>query len=143
MKYTIASLVIMITLLGISCQRKTPVADSSKATGIIGKEWRLTTWSNQDINPADYTVTANFTAEFISGKSAVNQYNGPYTISKNFDFSVGQVIMTRMAGTPDEMKVEQIYHELLGKVKRYSLDNSGLALFDENKNQLLFFIYNK
>ncbi len=136
MKYVLLSLVVLMCFLGISCQKQvTPVDD------LTGKEWRLTDWSASSLHPADFTITATFTKDTISGKSAVNQYNGPYTLSKNSGFSVGVVAMTMMAGSEDEMSAEQIYHELLNKAKKYELNPSSFRLLDENDNELLIFAW--
>ena len=137
MKYMVLMLLISFVFLGISCQKK-----EVPAMDITGKEWRLAKWSDTALDPVDFTITAIFTKDNISGQSAVNQYNGPYTI-KNNEFSVGTLVMTRMAGSPDQMKAEQTYHYLLGKARKYSIDVSGLSLQNENNVELLFFIQNK
>ncbi len=93
------------------------------------------------LHPADFMITATFTKDAISGKSAVNQYNGPYTLSPNSGISMGVLAMTMMAGSEDEMRAEQIYHELLNKVKKYELNPSSLRLLDENNNELLIFAW--
>ena len=138
MKQVCLSLLVLMLFLGVSCQKQVAPTDD-----LTGKEWRLTDWSVSSLHPADFMITATFTKDTISGKSAVNQYNGPYTLSKNSDFSVGVVAMTMMAGSEDEMRAEQIYHELLNKAKKYELNPSSLRLLDENNNELLIFAYLK
>jgi heat shock protein HslJ len=136
MKYILLSLVVLMCFLGTSCQKQVVTPEV-----LMGKEWRLTDWSASSLHPADFMITANFTKDIISGKSAVNQYNGPYTLTKNSGFSVGVVAMTMMAGSEDEMSAEQIYHELLNKAKKYELNPSSLRLLDENGNELLIFAW--
>lgn len=75
------------------------------------------------------------------GKTAVNQYNGPYSLSGDSGLSVGMVATTLMAGPEEDMMAEQTYHELLNQVRKYQLDSSGLTLFDANNNELLFFVF--
>ena len=136
MKYILLSLVLLMCFLGTSCQKQVAIPED-----LTGKEWRLTDWSVSSLYPADFLITATFTKDTISGKAALNRYNGPYTLSKNSGFSVGFITMTMMAGSEDEMRAEQIYHELLNKAKKYELNPSSLRLLDENNNEILIFAW--
>lgn len=135
MKYWLIGLLLSLVFLGTSCQKK----EYSKHQ-ITGKEWRLIKWSHHELNPVDYTITASFTKDTVSGKSAVNQYNGPYTINDSNELTIGAVVTTRMAGSPEEMKAEQIYHDLLSKVKKFEIDDTGLILISEIGTNLLQFV---
>jgi len=136
MKQLCLSLLVIILFFGASCQKQV-----APPNDLLDKEWRLTDWSASSLHPADFMITATFTKDAISGKSAVNQYNGPYTLSPNSGISMGVLAMTMMAGSEDEMRAEQIYHELLNKVKKYELNPSSLRLLDENNNELLIFAW--
>lgn len=73
---------------------------------LAGTKWRLTAWSVSSLDPSGYTITADFSESDISGRSAVNTYGGPYTITGGGAFSVGELHGTRMGGSEDAMRAE-------------------------------------
>lgn len=75
----------------------------------------------------------------MSGKSAINQYNGDYKADSDSKFELGPVAMTKMAGSEEDMRAEQNYHQLLLQAKKYDIKDQTLTLSDENGNQLLVF----
>jgi heat shock protein HslJ len=109
------------------------------AAGLEGTSWRLTGWSANSQDPADFIITAAFADGRIGGKSAVNDYSGPYTEGPGDAFSVGDVASTMMAGPEPEMRAEQMYLDLLGAVTTYKLDGDTLTLFDAGGNESLVF----
>ena len=111
----------------------------SDAPTLDGAAWGLSGWTLSSLDPADFTITAQFADGSISGKSAVNTYNGPYTEGPGDAFSVGALISTNMAGPEPDMRAEQAYLELLSQAKSYTLDGGVLTLFDQNGNESLIF----
>lgn len=110
-----------------------------KSASLEGTSWKLAGWAISSQNPADFTITADFDAASISGKSVINQYNGSYTTSDGDKVEFGPIAMTKMAGSEDEMRAEQNYHQLLSQSKKYEVKDNTLTLMDESGNQLLIF----
>ena len=106
---------------------------------LVGTTWGLTGWTLSSLDPNDFTITAAFADGKISGKSAVNNYAGPYTEGPGAAFSVGELVSTMMAGTEPQMRAEGAYLKLLAEAKSYALKNGGLTLFDQNGNESLIF----
>lgn len=123
---------IVVVATGCNCTEQ-------KSVGLEGTSWKLVGWSISSQNPSDFTITADFDATRMSGKSAVNQYGGDYKAGADGKFELGPVAMTKMAGSEEEMRAEQNYHQLLSQAKKYSIEGETLTLSDENDNQLLIF----
>jgi heat shock protein HslJ len=104
-----------------------------------GTSWGLTEWSLSSLDPNDFTITAAFADGKITGKSAVNNYFGPYTEGPGDSLSVGDLGGTMMAGPEPDMRAEQAYLTLLSQARSYELKGGGLTLFDENGNESLIF----
>ena len=80
---------------------------STSAAALAGTSWRLTGWSVSSQDPNDFTITAEFKDGRIGGKSAVNQYGGPYTAGDDGSISFGDLASTMMAGPEPDMKAEK------------------------------------
>jgi heat shock protein HslJ len=106
---------------------------------LAGTTWHLSGWSANSLDPAEFTITAEFTDTKIGGTSAVNQYGGSYTTDSDGSFSVGQLASTQMAGPEPAMRAETIYLELLQEAAKYVMADGTLTLSDANDNQLLIF----
>lgn len=126
----VAVLVGLVALMGCG--------EGSSAT-LDGSKWKLDGWSVSSLDPADFEITAAFTADKIAGKSAVNQYNGPYVANESGQFSVGPLATTSMAGPEEAMRAETIYLTLLGQARHFEMSSSKLTLSDENGNELLIY----
>ena len=113
--------------------------DSGSAPSLEGTSWRLTGWSASSLDPADFTITAQFADGKIGGTSAVNTYGGPYEAGEDGSFSVGDLASTMMAGPEPDMRAETIYLELLGAAKSYSAEGETLTLSDGNGNESLIY----
>lgn len=113
--------------------------DSDSAPSLEGTSWRLTGWSASSLDPADFTITAQFADGKIGGKSAVNTYGGPYEAGEDGSFSVGDLASTMMAGPEPDMRAETIYLELLAEAKSYSVDGDTLTLSDAGGSESLIF----
>ncbi len=101
-------------------------------------QWKLASWSASSLDPARFDVTAAFADGQISGRSAVNSYGGAYSASADGSFSVGALAMTEMAGEPDAMQAERLYHSLLAQARRWHLDGTRLVLSDAAQTLLIF-----
>ena len=104
-----------------------------------GTEWKLAGWTLNSLNPADFTITAKFTNQNISGSSGVNSYSGPYKLGAGAAFSVGQLAGILKAGPGPAMRAESAYLTLLGQAASYKLTNGQLILYDKGGNESLIF----
>jgi heat shock protein HslJ len=102
-------------------------------------QWQLVAWSVSSTDPTAYTMTLNFDGDEFSGRAAVNYYFGEYQADDAGHLTLSAIGSTDMAGTPEMMQAENIYFELLGQVKKYTVTASALTLLDENSNELLIF----
>ncbi len=134
---TLAAVVAGVALVALAgCSS----SGGSSGASLDGTRWRLTEWTVSSLNPADFTITAEFAGGQISGKSGVNTYNGSYTAGPGDAFSVGQIAATQMAGPEPAMRAEQAYLTLLGQVKSFKLAGDELTLYDAGGNVSLGFI---
>lgn len=76
----------------------------------------------------------------VSGTAGVNRYSAAASaeLLAQSRFEVGQVIMTRMAGPPQAMRLESRYISLLQQARRYECDGKTLALRDDSGVLLRF-----
>jgi heat shock protein HslJ len=115
------------------------VGCSSHPNPLDGTEWKLVGWNLNSLNAADFTITAKFTKEDISGNSAVNSYSGSYKLGNGGSFSVGPVAGTLMAGPEPAMRAESTYLTLLDQAGSYKLVDGKLILYDKGENESLIF----
>ncbi len=109
------------------------------AAQLDGTSWRLTGWSLSSLDPADFTITAEFADGRIGGLAAVNHYGGPYEIGPDSACSVGQLTSTQMASPEPAMRAEKAYLTLLAQAASCTLKNGALTLYDANGNESLSF----
>ncbi len=112
---------------------------STSAAALVGSSWRLTAWSVSSQDPNDFTITAEFGDGRVGGKSAVNQYGGPYTAGDDGSFSIGDLVSTMMAGPEPDMRAEQTYLGLLAAAKKFRLQGDSLTLSDARGNESLIY----
>ena len=112
---------------------------STSAAALAGTSWRLTGWSVSSQDPNDFTITAEFKDGRIGGRSAVNQYGGPYTAGDDGSFSVGDLVSTMMAGPEPDMKAERTYLGLLDAAKKFRVVGDKLTLSDAQGNESLIY----
>ena len=129
----------VLAVLLISTSLLILVGCSAKRNPLDGTEWKLAGWSLNSLDPADFTITAKFTKEDISGSSGVNSYSGPYKLGSSGAFSLGQVAGTLMAGPEPAMRAETAYLTLLGQASSYKVVASQLILYDKGGNESLIF----
>jgi heat shock protein HslJ len=112
---------------------------SSAGSSLDGTRWKLTGWTLNSLNPADFTITAKFAEGQISGNSGVNTYGGPYKAGPGAAFSVGPLASTEMAGPEPAMRAETAYLTLLGQAESYKMAGGVLTLYDGGGNESLIF----
>jgi len=116
--------------------------DNGNDTGggtLAGTKWRLAAWSASSLDPARFTITADFDESRISGTSAVNTYGGSYTATDDGAFSVGELQSTLMGGSDDAMRAESLYFDLLRQARKYVVSGATLTLKDAGNQAILVF----
>jgi len=132
-----AALLIAASLLVLTgCSRG---GGSSGGASLDGTHWRLTEWTLNSLDPADFSITAQFAKGQISGHSAVNTYGGPYRVGPGDAFSTGPLASTEMAGPKPAMRAETAYLTLLGQARSFKMADGRLTLYDEGGNESLRF----
>lgn len=104
-----------------------------------GTSWDLVAWPVSDLDPGDFTITAEFADGRVGGTSAVNHYGGAYRTGPGNTFSVGEIEQTLMAGPEPAMRAEAAYIELLRSAESYRLNGTTLTLFDGSGAESLVF----
>ena len=129
----------LIALAGCSHGGGSPKSSSPQSSWLNGTRWKLTGWTVSSLDPADFTITANFANGQISGTSAVNSYSGPYTLGPGDAFSVGPLASTEMAGPEPAMRAESAYMKLLIQARSCKETVGTLTLYDQDGNASLVF----
>jgi heat shock protein HslJ len=111
----------------------------SDSAALDGSSWRLRAWSERALDPAGFTITADFEDGRMGGIAAVNNYGGPYKTGPGDAFSVGPLSSTMMGASGDAGRAEEIYFDLLDSVETYSREGDTLTLYDaEGRESLVF-----
>lgn len=111
-------------------------ADSA---ALDGTSWKLVGWSENTLDPAEFTITADFEDGRIGGTSAVNNYGGPYSTGPGDEFSIGPIASTMMAGTGGAGRAERVYFELLEAAEAFAREGGALTLYDAEGGESLVF----
>jgi heat shock protein HslJ len=112
---------------------------SAAGASLDGTRWRLSEWTLNSLNPADFSITAQFTKGQISGHGGVNTYGGPYKAGPGDAFSAGPLASTEMAGPEPAMRAETAYLTLLGQARSFKVAGGRLTLYDKGGNESLVF----
>lgn len=116
------------------------VAGCSPGGGQLeGTRWKLSEWTVSSLDPADFTITAEFADGRVSGRSEINTYSGPYKAGSGGGLEVGEVAGTLMAGSEPAMRAESAYLALLRQARSFKVTDGKLTLYDEGGNQSLIF----
>jgi heat shock protein HslJ len=116
-----------------------PAGCSSAASKLEGTQWKLIGWTISSIDPANVTITAQFTDGQVSGNSGVNSYSGPCKLGPGDAFSAGPLAGTEMAGPEPAMRAETVYLTLLAQARSYKVVDGKLTLYDKGGNESLIF----
>lgn len=104
---------------------------------LIGNEWRCTRIGSRTLTE-DRTPTLLMTDEGkASGFAGVNRWFGTYSVDGS-TLKFGMLGMTRMAGPPERMQLEQTYADALAGVTRWSVSSGRLQMSDSNALVLEF-----
>ena len=132
-----------VALLGLACALGTACEsdneDGSGGGSLAGTKWRLAAWSASSLDPARFTITADFSESRISGTSAVNTYGGSYTAAEDGAFSVGELQSTQMGGSDDAMRAESHYFDLLRQARKYAVSGATLTLRNAGNQDILIY----
>jgi len=112
---------------------------SSSSSALDGTQWRLVGWSVSSLNPADFTINADFAKGQISGKSGVNRYSGPVQVGPGTAFAAGPLAVTEMAEPEPAMRAESAYLKLFSEAKTHTIANGKLILHDQGGNESLIY----
>jgi len=139
MKRSLSFLVLVWLFLVVGVVGCKSNSDSTTGNSLDGTQWKLTGWTLSSLNPADFTITANFADGQISGNSGVNSYGGPCTVGPGDAFMAGQLASTEMAGPEPAMRAESAYMTLLSQARSYKIAGGVLTLYDTGGNESLIF----
>ena len=110
---------------------------TANTQALIGHEWRCTRIGSRTLTE-DRTPTLLMTDEGeASGFAGVNRWFGTYSVDGS-TLKFGMMGMTRMAGPPDRMQLEQTYADALAAVTRWSVSSGRLQLSEDNALVLEF-----
>ena len=110
---------------------------TANTQALIGHEWRCTRIGSRTLSE-DRTPTLLMTDEGkASGFAGVNRWFGTYSVDGS-TLKFGMLGMTRMAGPPDRMQLEQAYADALAAVTRWSVSSGRLQLSEDNALVLEF-----
>ena len=104
--------------------------NSSDNKPLTGTEWVLFEMDGNKYEPSvgkNVTMKFDGTEQNVNGKAPCNTYGGPYIKSSN-KLYFGGLFSTEMAC--DELKSEQEYFKILGKVFSYRISGDKLYFFD-------------
>jgi heat shock protein HslJ len=116
-----------------------PTAATMTDSGLSGS-WTLVSMgdpASPTAVPEGLEVTANFTDGTVSGTSACNSYNAPFTVEGE-TLTVGQGVSTMMACEDPAMTLEQEYMAALQSVTGFSMDDDGLTLMYGDGMEMVF-----
>jgi heat shock protein HslJ len=113
-------------------------AASGGSAALEGADWVLVDVG--ELAPgASGTVTANFDAGTVTGRSACNQYRAPYEVDGDALTIGPEIAGTAMGCEPGPMAAEQAYQRRLVEVASYAIDGEELTLSDKAGAALLVY----
>lgn len=134
MKKLIAMAMILAAgLLALSCN-----------SGSLDGKWNISAVNGEAVKTVEKTPFLQFNeAESrIHGCFGVNTVNGDYTFEDG-KLSIGNLMMTMMAGVPQDMEVENKVREAAGTVVSAKVKGNKLSLFDADGKEVLTLVKEK
>jgi len=98
------------------------------AADLFDTTWRLTHLGRDSPVPDGVEVSAEFTADKISGSSGCNRYFAPVDIKDRFDVTIGPAAGTRMMCPPPASDIEVQYLAAIGAVVAFDFAAGDLLL---------------
>lgn len=93
-----------------------------------------------DMHPAQHpTLVFDAAAGRVSGVAGVNRFNGGFTRTGPHGLTLRAGAMTRMAGIPEAMVLEDAVVKMFDAVRRYRIERDRLELLDESGTTLATF----
>ncbi|MEZ4668445.1 MAG: META domain-containing protein [Anaerolineae bacterium] len=106
----------------------TPIPDTGDSSlGGLAGSWSLVSYDGGQLLLPDFPITADFTAQGISGSSGCNNYSGTFTYN-NGTVTFGELISTQKACEPNVMEQEAAYLEALSSTASYSVSKEQLTI---------------
>lgn len=132
------SVALLISLIGFSACQTAPNQDHDDDAPLLNTTWQLLTFELQPIHNSGITLKLTETDQTrrLQGYSGCNQYVGQFKLSDD------QISLNAVGGTKRmcrDMVAERYYHQMLGTVNRYQINQQQLQLF-HNKMLLMTFV---
>ena len=118
-------------------------AVSCKSESLNGK-WTIKTVNGETVQTVEKTPYIDFNeAEGrINGCFGVNTVNGSYTFEDG-KLAIDNLMMTMMAGIPQDMQVENKVREAAGNVVSAKVKGDKLSLFDASGKEVMTLVREK
>lgn len=110
----------------------------------LGGKWTISTVNGETVQTVDKTPYINFNeAEGrINACFGVNTVNGGYMFD-NGKLAIDNLMMTMMAGIPQDMEVENKIREAVAAVATAKVGKEKLSLFDADGKEVLTLVREK
>ncbi|MEM1058600.1 MAG: META domain-containing protein [Verrucomicrobiota bacterium] len=114
---------------------------------LVNRPWKLAKWQQGDqlvdLSPmkqgASIFLVFNTDGK-LNGKSPLNRLSGTYQLEEANKISISEnLAVTRIAGTPELMKLETLFLTDLPQMTQYSLEGGDLRLSNEGGGTTLTF----
>ncbi|MDP5121891.1 MAG: META domain-containing protein [Spirosomaceae bacterium] len=129
---SIISPLLCLFLLGCSADGYSPDPNFYE-TSVFGK-WRMVSYADNKQIPFDVTLELKSEKDslgrnIITGKSPLNFYFSTFTINPSDSaITVYDIQSTKIEGAVSQVSFEKNYYEMLTKVKKYEISESGKTL---------------
>ena len=110
---------------------KAHVCDMADVNSAANKMWTLVTLNGKKVT-AEKPPTMKFSGGKLAMFGGINRLNGSYALV-NDAVIMGQLISTRMAGSPELMKLENEFTKVMASVDKFHVHGTELELFSGPK----------
>lgn len=128
------TLILAAGLLALSC----------KPAALNGK-WTITAVNGEAVKTVEKTPFLEFNEaeNRIHGCFGVNTVNGSYAFGEDGKFSIDNLMMTMMAGVPQDMEVENKVRDAANTVVSAKIKGDRLSLLDADGKEVLTLVKEK
>ena len=95
-------------------------------SSIKGTKWKLVKLMGKDVSDKNAYILFSSEENKVYGNASCNNFNGSYELSVGNQIKLSKIAATLMA-CPD-MKVENEFMDILGKVDNYSINGKSMTL---------------